>query len=79
MCGTSMLLDSGAVHQAASLIDFFKFLIEGYLLYSISLVSTKHQHESVIGLPMSPPTCLTDFYVHRFQKMFKIAIKTTVK
>ena len=56
MCGTSMLLDNGAVHQAASLIDFFKFLIEGYLLYSISLVSTKHQHETTIGLPMLPPT-----------------------
>ena len=36
---------------------FFKiYLIEGYLLYSIVLVSTKHQHESAIGSPMSPPT-----------------------
>ena len=26
------------------------FLIEGQLLYSIVLVSTKHQHESAIGL-----------------------------
>ena len=26
------------------------------MLYSIVLVSTKHQHESAIGLPMSPPT-----------------------
>ena len=33
----------------------YLFLIEGSLLYSIVLVSTKHQHGSVIGLPMSPP------------------------
>ena len=26
------------------------------MLYSIVLISTKHQHESIIGLPMSPPT-----------------------
>ena len=30
----------------------YLFLIEGYLLYSITF-STKHQHESAIGLPMS--------------------------
>ena len=47
MCGTSMLLDNGAVHQAASLIDFFKFLIEGYLLYSIALASTKQLHDYI--------------------------------
>jgi len=38
---------------------FFKtdlFLIEGLLLHSIVFVSTKHQHESVIGLSVSPPT-----------------------
>ena len=35
---------------------FNLFLIEGYLLYSTVLVSTKHQHESAIGLPMSLPT-----------------------
>lgn len=29
--------------------------IEGYLLYSMLLVSTKHQQESAIGSPMSPP------------------------
>ena len=34
----------------------YLFLIEGWLLYSIVLVSTKHQHKSAIGLPMSPPT-----------------------
>ena len=32
------------------------FLIEGKLFYSIVLVSSKHQHESAIGLSMSPPT-----------------------
>ena len=37
-------------------IFFNLFLIEGYLLYSTVLVSTKHQHESAIGLPMSLPT-----------------------
>ena len=25
------------------------------MLYSITFISTKHQHESAIGLPMSPP------------------------
>ena len=30
-------------------------LIERWLLYSIVLVSAKHQHESAIGIPMSPP------------------------
>ena len=34
----------------------YLFLIEGWLLYSIMLVSTKHQHESAISLPMSLPT-----------------------
>lgn len=32
------------------------FLIEGKLFYSIVLVSSKHQHESAIRLPMSPLT-----------------------
>ena len=33
----------------------YLFLIEGELLYSVILVSTKHRHESAIGLPTSPP------------------------
>ena len=33
------------------------FLIERWLLYSIMLVSAKYQHESAIGIPMSPPFC----------------------
>ena len=32
------------------------FFIEGYLLYNIMLISTIHQHESVIGIRMSPPS-----------------------
>ena len=36
---------------------FFKsFLIDGYLLYSIVLVSAIHQQESAIGNPISPPS-----------------------
>ena len=35
---------------------FYLFIIEGSMLYSIMLVSTKHQHESAIALPVSPPT-----------------------
>ena len=31
------------------------FLIGGWLLYNISLVSAIHQHESAIGIHMSPP------------------------
>ena len=31
------------------------FLIAGQLLYNIVLVSAKHQHESAVGIPMSPP------------------------
>ena len=33
---------------------FFFFLIEGWLLYSIVLVSSKHQHEFAIGTHISP-------------------------
>ena len=29
--------------------------IEGELLYNTVLLSAKHQHESAIGIPMSPP------------------------
>ena len=32
------------------------FLIEGSLLYNIMLVSAMHQHESAIGIHMSPPS-----------------------
>ena len=30
-------------------------LTEEYFIYNIALVSTKHQHESAIDLPMFPP------------------------
>ena len=42
--------------QYAAGVRFYIFLIEGSLLYSIVVVSSKHQHESAIGLPMSPST-----------------------
>ena len=32
------------------------FLIEGWLLYNIVLASAIHQHESAIGIHMSPPS-----------------------
>ena len=40
------------------IFSFFKkiFLTEGWLLYNIMLASTIHQHESAIGIPMSPPS-----------------------
>ena len=34
----------------------FLFVIGGYLLCSIVLVSAIHQHESAIGVHMSPPS-----------------------
>ena len=37
-----------------SVIFFFFFLIEGWLLYNIVLVSVIHQHQSAIGIRMSP-------------------------
>ena len=38
-------------------LNFFNlFLIERKLLYNIVLVSAVHQHESVIGIHMSPPS-----------------------
>ena len=42
--------------MSGPLKKFFLCLIEGYLLYSIVLVSAKHQHESTIGIYMSPPS-----------------------
>ena len=33
-----------------------KFLIEGWLLYNVVLVSAIHQHESAIGIHMSSPS-----------------------
>ena len=42
--------------MSGPLKKLFLFLIERYLLYSIVLVSAKHQHESAIGIPMSPPS-----------------------
>ena len=35
---------------------FFFFLIEGQLLYRIVLFPAKRQHESAMGIPMSPPS-----------------------
>ena len=32
------------------------FLVEGWLLYCIGLISAIHQHESAIGIHMSPPS-----------------------
>ena len=34
----------------------YLFLIERYLLYRMLLISAKHQHESAIGIHMSPPS-----------------------
>ena len=42
--------------MSGPLKKLFLFLIERYLLYSIVLVSAKHQHESTIGIYMSPPS-----------------------
>ena len=36
--------------------DFIYFLIEGWLLYRILLFSVKPQHESAIGIHVSPPS-----------------------
>ena len=33
----------------------YLFLISGWLLYNIALVFAIHQHESAIGIPISPP------------------------
>ena len=38
------------------LLKFIYFLIEGWLLYRISLFSVNYQHESAIGIHMSPPS-----------------------
>ena len=46
--------------MSGPLKKLFLFLIERYLLYSIVLVSAKHQHESTVGiymsLPLEPPS-----------------------
>ena len=42
--------------MSGPLKKLFLFLIERYLLYSIVLVSAKHQHGSAIGIHMSPPS-----------------------
>ena len=34
------------------IFKIYLFLIEGQVLYSIALVSTKHQHETAMGIPM---------------------------
>ena len=38
------------------IFKIYLFLMEGYLLYSIVLVSAKDQHESAIGVLMSSPS-----------------------
>ena len=38
------------------LLKFIYFLIEGWLLYRISLFSVNYQHESAIDIHMSPPS-----------------------
>ena len=37
-------------------LKFYLFLIGGWLLYNIVLVSAIHQHESATGIHMSPPS-----------------------
>ena len=38
------------------IFKMYLFLIEGYLLYNIVLVSATHQHDSAIGVHTSPPS-----------------------
>ena len=38
------------------IMNFFKVFIARYLFYNIVLVSAIHQHESVIGIHMFPPS-----------------------
>ena len=38
------------------IFNFNLFLSGGYLLYNIVLVSAMYQHESAIGIHMSPPS-----------------------
>ena len=40
----------------ASVVSFIKFLIGGYLLYNVVLVSATQQHESAISIHISPPS-----------------------
>ena len=40
----------------ASVVSFIKFLIGGYLLYNVVLVSAIQQHESAISIHISPPS-----------------------
>ena len=58
---------------------YFLFLIEGWLLYTILLVSAIHQHESATGIHMSPPSWtslphLTFFLVFFFTIMLNTAL-----
>ena len=41
---------NGNVVNMFWVLFIYLFLIEGYLLYNIVLVSAKHQHESAIGI-----------------------------
>ena len=90
LCSISVILtipsSSSLIHSSASDTVLFApgsfifplFLIEGYLLYNIVLVSAMHPHESAIGihmtLPLEPPSHLsshaTPLSCHRAQFEF---------
>ena len=55
---TEMSLIDGVllVMIIASVVSFIKFLIGGYLLYNVVLVSAIQQHESAISIHISPPS-----------------------
>ena len=47
------------LEQEAFLPQTYSFLIEGKLLHNIVLASTIHQHESVTGIHVSPPSSIS--------------------
>ena len=57
-CWFSFLISRDTISPGKRFFFFKKklFLIGGYLLYNIVLVSAIYQHESVIGICMSPPS-----------------------
>ena len=46
---------------------FFKILVGGKLFYSSVLVSAIHQHESTIGIHISPPSCFLLLFIFKLQ------------
>ena len=46
---------------------FFKILVGGKLFYNSVLVSAIHQHESTIGIHMSPPSCFLLLFIFKLQ------------